>query len=66
MYDALNSHAHHISNRKFNYKISKSYKIWPSVFLIIPTADVEYLVISSLSCSEEKGSTPFFGLCLYT
>ena len=26
-------------------------------------ADVEYLVISSLSCSEKKGSIPFFGLC---
>ncbi len=25
-------------------------------------ADVEYLVISSLSCSEEKGSIPFLGL----
>lgn len=29
-------------------------------------ADVEYLVISSLSCSEEKGSIPFFGLCTGT
>lgn len=51
-------------NRNFIPKISTD-KTWPTVFFVHVEsyADVEYLVISSLSCSEEKGSIPFFGLC---
>lgn len=32
-------------------------------FYVVPKADVEYLVISSLSYSEKKGSNPFIGWC---